>query len=332
MLNCDFRGGAAPFNPPPGQLSGPFEPLARGVTSKRYTIVVESHATGVVRRFTIRPRPLLACVALLFSMPVLFGLGVRWSARAEMQALRDAERASQIENASYREATADLTGQITALQETITELGKRSVLDPELAKVISRLPARIRNQAVGGGTSDGTAVRSAFSAAVAGPEDTFGLLRDLLGRLEDRLQLVRTDIEKRSALAAATPSTWPTHGWFSAPFGHREDPFNGGEEFHTGIDLSADKGQPVVATAAGTVESAFFNGAYGNMVVIDHGFGLKTRYAHLSGFAVRPGDKVERDRVIGYIGSTGRTTGPHLHYEVLVNGQLVNPILFLGPR
>jgi murein DD-endopeptidase MepM/ murein hydrolase activator NlpD len=301
------------------------------VTPKRYTIVVENQTTGVVRRFTIRLRPLLACVALLFSVPVLFGLGVRWSARGEMQALRDAARTSEIENASYREATADLTGQITALQETINELGKRSVLDPELAKVIARLPARIRNQAVGG-SSDGTAVRSAFSPAIVGPEDTFGILRDLLGRLEDRLQLVRTDVEKRSALAAATPSIWPTHGWLSAAFGHRDDPFGGGEEFHTGIDLSTDKGQPVVATAAGTIESASYNGAYGNMVVIDHGFGLKTRYAHLSGFAVQPGDTVERSAVIGYVGSTGRATGTHLHYEVLVNGQLVNPIQFLGPR
>jgi murein DD-endopeptidase MepM/ murein hydrolase activator NlpD len=301
------------------------------VTPKRYTVVIENQSTGVVRRFNIRLRPLVAGFALLFSMPVLFGLGVRWSAHAELQALRDTARTSQIENASYREATADLTGQITALQETITELDKRSVLDPELAKVMSRLPARIRNQAVGG-TNDGTAVRSAFTAAVVGPEDTFGVLRDLLGSLENRLRSARSDIDKRSALANATPSMWPTHGWLSATFGAREDPFTGGEEFHTGIDLSAEKGQAVVATAAGNVESAFFNGAYGNMVIIDHGFGVKTRYAHLSGFAVKPGDRVERSAVVGYVGATGRATGPHLHYEVLVNGQLVNPIQFLGPR
>ncbi len=298
---------------------------------KRYTIIVENKTTGVIRRFTIRPRPWLAAVALLFSLPVLFGLAVRWSARAEMAALRDAARTSEIENASYREATADLTGQITALQDTVNELSKRSVLDPDLAKAMSKLPERIRSQATGG-TTDGTAVRSALSPTIVGPEDTFGILRELLGRLEDRLQIARTAVDKRSALAAATPSMWPTHGWLSATFGQREDPFGGGEEFHTGIDLSTDKGQPVVATAAGRVESAGYNGAYGTMIVIDHGFGLKTRYAHLSGFAVRPGERVERDTVIGFVGATGRATGPHLHYEVLVNGQLVNPIQFLGPR
>jgi murein DD-endopeptidase MepM/ murein hydrolase activator NlpD len=301
------------------------------VVPKRYTIIVENKTTGVIRRFTLRPWPWLAVLALLFCVPVLFGLAVRWSARAEMQALRDAARTSEVENASYREATADLTGQITALQDTINELSKRSVLDPELAKVIARLPARVRSQATGG-TTDGTAVRSALSPALVGPEDTFGILRELLARLETRLQTARSDVEKRSALVAAMPSIWPTHGWLSATFGDREDPFNGGEEFHTGIDLSTDKGAPVVATAAGRVESAAYNGAYGNMIVIDHGFGLKTRYAHLSGFAVRPGDMVERDTVIGFVGATGRATGPHLHYEVLVNGQLVNPFQFLGPR
>ncbi len=300
------------------------------MAAKRYTIIVENQTTGVIRRFSIRPRPWLAAAALLFAMPVLFGLGIRWSALREMQALREAARTSEIENASYRQATADLTGQITALQDTVNELGKRSVLDPEVAKAISRLPARVRSQAVGG-PNDGTAVRSALSPML-GPEDTFGALRELLGRLERRLQIVRNDVDKQSALAAAAPSIWPAHGWLSATFGEREDPFTGGTEFHTGIDLSTEKGQPVVATAAGRVESAEYVGAYGNMVVIDHGFGIKTRYAHLSAFTVRPGDHVERDGTIGFVGATGRATGPHLHYEVLVNGQLVDPIHFLGPR
>jgi murein DD-endopeptidase MepM/ murein hydrolase activator NlpD len=119
----------------------------------------------------------------------------------------------------------------------------------------------------------------------------------------------------------------------SARFGPREDPIDGGSEFHTGIDISLDPGHPVYATAAGEVEAAAFNGAYGRMVVINHGYGLVTRYAHLSGFAVSVGDHVERGRVIGYVGSSGRTTGPHLHYELLVNGQLMDPLrLLTAPR
>lgn len=291
----------------------------------RYTIVVENQATGVVRRFTIRLRPVAAVLAFVLSLPVLFGLGVRWSTLAELQMLRDTARTYQVENTSFRAAEAELTGQITALQDTVTDLSKRATLDPNAARAMSRLPAMVRNRAVGG-SSDSQALRAALSPALVGSEDTFGILRDLLGRLETRLQFMRTDIERRSAVASATPSIWPAHGWLSAKFGQREDPFSGGEEFHTGLDISADKGRPVYATAAGKVESAAYNGAYGNQITIAHGFGMQTRYAHLSGFAVKAGDKVAQGDVIGYVGSTGRATGAHLHYEVLVNGKLIDPL------
>jgi murein DD-endopeptidase MepM/ murein hydrolase activator NlpD len=298
---------------------------SKSVIPKRYTIVVENRQTGIVRQFDIRPRPLLGAVAFVLLAPILFALAVRLSTEAELHMLRDNTRTLEIENASFRQATAELTGQITSLQETVNDLSSRSKLDPLTAKSVSRLPSSIRNQSVGGGLDTTTPIRSALSPAFA-PEDTFGVIRDLLGRLEDRLQLVRTDVEKRSALAAATPSIWPAHGWVSAWFGLRRDPFTGGEEFHTGIDISTDKGRPVYATGNGTVTAASYNGSYGNQIVIDHGFGLGTRYSHLSGFAVKPGDKVTKGEVIGYVGATGRATGPHLHYEVLVNGQLVNPI------
>jgi murein DD-endopeptidase MepM/ murein hydrolase activator NlpD len=154
-------------------------------------------------------------------------------------------------------------------------------------------------------------------------------LRDLLYDLEGRLQLVRTDVDRRQALAAATPSIWPTRGWLTDTFGRRRDPFTGDAEFHTGLDISADKGEPVYATANGTVESAERSGSYGNMVVIGHGFGITTRYAHLDSFRVRTGDAVRRGEVVGFAGSTGRATGDHLHYEVLVYGRQLNPLQFL---
>lgn len=301
------------------------------MSPKRYTIVVENQATGVVRRFTISLRPFVAVLVSLAALPMLFGLGIRWSTHAEMQALRNAARTSQLENTSYRAATAELAGQITALQDTVADLSKRATIDPNTATSLSKLPALMRNRAVGG-VNDRSTLRSALSPAVIWPEDTFGVLRELLGRLETRLEFVRTDIDTRSALAEATPSIWPAHGWLSAGFGKREDPFTGAEEFHSGLDISTDKGQPVFATGAGTVQSASYNGAYGNMVVIDHGFGLVSRYGHLSAFRVKAGDKVSRQDVIGYVGATGRATGPHLHYEILVNGQLINPMqLIAGP-
>jgi len=156
------------------------------------------------------------------------------------------------------------------------------------------------------------------------------VLRDLLNGLDSRLRFVRRDVERRQALASATPSLWPTQGWLTGSFGGRSDPFSGEPAFHQGIDISTDKGQPILATADGSVESASYSGDYGNLVVLRHGFGLATRYGHLSAFAVRPGQPVKRGDIIGYVGSTGRATGSHLHYEILVNGKLINPLQLLA--
>ena len=148
------------------------------------------------------------------------------------------------------------------------------------------------------------------AAALAAPEDTFGLLRDALGRLELGLRNVRTDVERREALAAATPSIWPTVGWVSSWFGHRQDPFTGDGGQHSALDISTDKGSPVVATADGVVESAEWNGNYGNLLVIDHGFGIKTRYGHLAGFAAKAGSQGPPRRPGGLRRCDGPRHGP----------------------
>ncbi|MGQ0732993.1 MAG: M23 family metallopeptidase, partial [Acidobacteriota bacterium] len=151
--------------------------------------------------------------------------------------------------------------------------------------------------------------------------------------IESRLTSVRSDVERRNALAAATPSIWPAHGWLSSRVGNRQDPIDGGKDFHQGLDISADRGSPVYATADGTVKQAAREGGYGNLVIVDHGYGLETRYGHLAKYLVKAGDVVARGDVIGQVGSTGRSTGAHLHYEVRVNGRLLNPLLLLNkPR
>ena len=141
---------------------------------------------------------------------------------------------------------------------------------------------------------------------------------------------MRTGVERRHELAGATPSIWPVAGWLSSSYGTRLDPFSGHNDFHPGLDISADYGLPVHATADGIVASAAPSGNYGNMITLEHGFGIVTRYGHLSRFNVRPGQKVQRGDIIGYVGSTGRSTSPHLHYETLVGGKLTNPLKFLS--
>ena len=128
---------------------------------------------------------------------------------------------------------------------------------------------------------------------------------------------------------ANAPSLWPVVGPVTSSFGEREDPFNGEGAFHTGIDISSHFGDPVRATADGTVETAGLASGYGREIVIDHGYGVKTLYGHLSGFAVTDGQQVTRGQIIGYVGTSGRSTGPHLHYEVRIRNTPVNPHKYL---
>ncbi len=126
------------------------------------------------------------------------------------------------------------------------------------------------------------------------------------------------------------PSLWPVHGGLLSSFGRRVDPFSGQGAFHSGVDLSAGVGTPIRATADGIVLHAHWAGAYGKLVVVDHGSGTHTYYAHLSRTDVIPGQDVRRGQIVGAAGATGRVTAPHLHYEVRQNGTPINPYIFLA--
>ena len=146
-----------------------------------------------------------------------------------------------------------------------------------------------------------------------------------------RVNVARAQINQYLQTLVAVPLRKPVIGDvdMSSPFGMRMDPFNGRPAIHTGIDLRGEVGEPVRATAAGRVSLAGREGGYGNMVEIDHGNGLATRYGHLSEIDVKVGQMVRIGETIGHIGSTGRSTGPHLHYETRVNGEAVDPQKFL---
>jgi murein DD-endopeptidase MepM/ murein hydrolase activator NlpD len=297
--------------------------------SHRYTILVADRATGVVRRVSVGLRTAFFVGGAVLLLPILIGLGARWSALAELDQLRHSKASLEIENGNFRATTGELTTQIQSLESVLEDLGARSALDPQQAKAMQKLPAIVKASAAGGNAKSTVSGLSNVFSPFTNPEDTFGLLRDLLRGLESRLTLVRRDVEQQEKLAAATPSIWPAHGWLTGSFGGRPDPFTGEPDFHQGLDISTEKGQPVFATADGTVESASYSGDYGNFIVLKHDFGLSTRYGHLSRFNVAPGASVKRGDVIGFVGSTGRSTGAHVHYEVLANGRLINPLPLL---
>jgi murein DD-endopeptidase MepM/ murein hydrolase activator NlpD len=296
------------------------------LAARRYSIVLADRATGVVRRFTISLWPTLGGIAFAFTIPVLIGLGARWSARVAIADLERQNIALQIENASYREATGQLAGQISSLQAAVDTLGIQAAVDPKASKAMEKLPEVVKSRAMGGGLgATPTLLGSMFS-----PDLTFGVLSDLLGTMASRLDIMRNGVEKRQALAAATPSIWPVPGWLTSRYGSRRDPFTGGADFHPGLDISADYGEPVRATADGVVAVAERSGTYGNLVEIDHGYGIVTRYGHLSRFRASAGQQIHRGDVIGFVGSTGRSTSAHLHYEILLNGKITDPMKLLA--
>ncbi|MEN6466393.1 MAG: M23 family metallopeptidase [Syntrophaceae bacterium] len=136
-------------------------------------------------------------------------------------------------------------------------------------------------------------------------------------------------LKKRESILAATPSLWPVKGWVTSNFGRRESPFGNGNDFHKGLDIAARVGNPIIAPADGIVTESVNRADMGNYVVLNHKNGISTCYAHMLRSAVHKGRNVKKGEVIGYVGNSGRSTGSHLHYSVMLNGIHVNPRNYL---
>jgi murein DD-endopeptidase MepM/ murein hydrolase activator NlpD len=147
--------------------------------------------------------------------------------------------------------------------------------------------------------------------------------------IERALRFVESHINEQKAKLASTPALWPTRGYLTDAFGMRTHPITGKRHFHNGLDIATQYGNKVIAPADGFVLVTEYTHILGNLIHIDHSFGFATRYGHLSSFAVKEGDRVKRGQVIGYVGSTGRSTAPHLHYEVIYMGKNQNPMNYI---
>lgn len=136
-------------------------------------------------------------------------------------------------------------------------------------------------------------------------------------------------LKSKRNLLASTPSLSPAKGWISSRFGYRVSPFTGRREFHRGLDIAAREGTPIIAPANGVVTFAGKKGLMGKMMSIDHGYGMLTRYGHLKKMLKKKGERIKRGDVVALMGNTGRSTGPHVHYEVRLNGVPVNPMKYI---
>jgi murein DD-endopeptidase MepM/ murein hydrolase activator NlpD len=162
------------------------------------------------------------------------------------------------------------------------------------------------------------------TTGIGGPNE-LGSFASELNHVSSNLQRLRDGLGAEKTRLAITPRGLPTLGPINSVYGTRRDPFGGGYEFHSGVDIGAPSGHPVHATADGTVAYAGYRGGYGNLIVLDHGRGIQTFYGHLSHIGVSVGDRVHRHDQVGRVGSSGRAKGSHVHYEVRVNNQPVNP-------
>jgi len=210
-------------------------------------------------------------------------------------------------------------------------------LDTKLRRAVSLGPRDKAHQVLGIGGPDELGLQNLTSMGEKKQEEVLKemhqeltQLKGAASRQETSLQMLIEYFEDKRSLYASTPSVWPVRGWVTSPFGNRTSPFSGILTFHEGLDIAAQTGTPIVAPADGVVIKAGFGTGYGNMVEISHGYGIKTIYGHNSRLNVKPGQRVKRGDVIAYLGDSGSSTGPHLHYEVRVNGLPVNPVRYLN--
>lgn len=222
-------------------------------------------------------------------------------------------------------------GQLKNEMEELTQFNKKiktvlSLSDAPGSKYIGRGGADGGLKSAGAGLAR---QRKKMIRRMHGDLNRLGQEISVAGQVQQELHAY---LESRKSILAATPSIWPARGWTTSGYGWRRSPFTGRREFHKGQDIANRVGTPIIAPAAGIVAKVGWESGYGRCVVIHHGYGLVTRYAHLKKFLVKPGQRVTRRQKIALMGSSGRSTGSHLHYEVWLNGKTVNPSTYLLGR
>jgi murein DD-endopeptidase MepM/ murein hydrolase activator NlpD len=215
------------------------------------------------------------------------------------------------ENGQFRATTGELEGRLVSLEVVSQKLKKMSGMDQQPSSTVG----------VGGASSLPGFLQSA---------ERLNYLGNRVEGLSSELQQLNDFYQRQNTLMAATPSIMPVRGYPTGGYGYRLDPFDSStKDFHPGIDISSPYGSQIVATADGVVTFAANRFGYGNAVIIDHRFGMSTLFGHMSKIAVKTGQQIKRGDVIGYVGNSGRSTGPHLHYEVRLNDRPLNPMKFL---
>lgn len=227
---------------------------------------------------------------------------------------------------AFQKEKKELVGKVVGLEKTLSET----------ESLTGRLAAMVGTERVSLKKGIGPIAPEHFDILKKTEPVFFSELQPKVEDLQDRASTLRLKIQELSKLQedkliymASTPSVWPTKGWVTSDFGVRRSPFTLARDFHDGIDIAAQWGTPVMASADGVVTFAGYRGGLGKAVIIDHGFGITSYYGHTSELLVHEGQKVMRGMQVARVGSTGHSTGPHLHYEIHVDGVPVDPMKYI---
>jgi murein DD-endopeptidase MepM/ murein hydrolase activator NlpD len=279
-----------------------------------FIVARTSRSRSKIRRICIHKRWLKAASALacLVLCAALYGLYGMFRDAQHINIERENTRL-RVENEKQRQQLEKLENRVDAIEDTsrrIAEISGTTPLQDE---------GESKQQGASGRGAGGPLVE--MDAAAINAVETRAV------QLEHELRVYESALRER----ARVPSIWPVAGGETTDsFGGRRDPFGGGSsEFHSGQDISAERGTPVYAAGIATVKFAGTQSGYGQIIILDHGDGITTRYGHLSKIEVEAGQEIARGAIIGRVGSTGRSTGPHLHYEVRINEEPVNPRAYL---
>ncbi|HEY3042165.1 MAG TPA: peptidoglycan DD-metalloendopeptidase family protein [Pyrinomonadaceae bacterium] len=270
-----------------------------------FIITHTARSSSSIRRFCVEKRSLklLAFLAAMLVCASLYGFYGLTQEAAHLRTEFENQRL-RAENQRQRQELNALSNRVDAVEDTSRKLAEKSGV--------------VNEEEV---TLPGTG-----GPALPLDADSLAALEGKMSQIERKIRAYEGVLRKRGY----TPTVWPVVGKLESGFGGRRDPFGGNSyEFHSGQDINAATGDPVVAGASGTVTFVGWQSGYGQLVVIDHGGGLTSRYGHLSHIDVAQGQMVERSQFIGRVGSTGRSTGPHLHYEIRINDEPVNPLQYL---
>jgi len=276
-----------------------------------HTVIVVPNARARLRKWRVSNAQITAVLSLLVILSLAAAF-FTWGYFTQTVDGTEIERLRQ-ENQELRSVNTSFESDVRQLQEKLADYEDRTL---ELAIVAGLDPEADGGEAgVGGGTSDEPAALDRLAVRAE--------------RLDGTLDQVESQLKEQMRWISATPAITPAKGILTSGFGVRRDPITHGRAFHAGLDIAAAPGAPVHATADGVVTRAGRNGGLGKAVYLSHGYGVSTRYGHMSKLAVKAGQRVQRGDVIGYVGSTGRSTGYHLHYEVHLDGKAVNPAAYL---